>query len=94
MMQEAVPDHLRGRISGIFLMSASGVMSFGNLGMGYLAARIGAPLALGPPALLFIALLLVISGLRPVLRRLYREGMLPARKGVEVEAASNVVGAI
>jgi len=94
MMQEAVPDHLRGRISGIFLMSASGVMSFGNLGMGYLAARIGAPLALGPPALLFIALLLVISGLRPVLRRLYREGMLPARTGVEVEAASTVVGAI
>lgn len=78
MMQEAVPDYLRGRISGIFLMSASGVMSFGNLGMGYLAARIGAPLALGPPALLFIVLLLILSGLRPVLRRLYRDGMLPS----------------
>lgn len=82
MMQEAVPDYLRGRISGIFLMSASGVMSFGNLGMGYLAARVGAPLALGPPALLFIVLLLVISGVRPVLRRLYREGMLPTGEGV------------
>jgi len=91
-MQEAVPDHLRGRISGIFLMSASGVMSFGNLGMGYLAARIGAPRALGPPALLFIALLLVISGVRPVLRRLYRDGMLPRGEGAA--AASNVVGAI
>jgi MFS family permease len=77
MMQEAVPDQLRGRISGIFLMSASGVMSFGNLGMGYLAARVGAPLALGPPALLFIVLLLVISGLRPVLRHLYRDGIVP-----------------
>jgi MFS family permease len=77
MMQEAVPDQLRGRISGIFLMSASGVMSFGNLGMGYLAARVGAPLALGPPALLFIVLLLVISALRPVLRHLYRDGILP-----------------
>jgi MFS family permease len=77
MMQEAVPDRLRGRISGIFLMSASGVMSFGNLGMGYLAARVGAPLALGPPALLFIVLLLVISGLRPVLRHLYRDGIVP-----------------
>ncbi len=92
MMQEAVPDHLRGRISGIFLMSASGVMSFGNLGMGYLAARIGAPLALGPPALLFIVLLLVISGARPVLRRLYREGMLPA--GNSAAGAPNAVGAL
>lgn len=87
MMQEAVPDHLRGRISGIFLMSASGVMSFGNLGMGYLAARVGAPLALGPPALLFIVLLLAISGLRPVLRRLYRAGMLPADRNTSVASA-------
>jgi hypothetical protein len=87
MMQEAVPDYLRGRISGIFLMSASGVMSFGNLGMGYLAARIGAPLALGPPALLFIVLLLIISGLQPVLRHLYRDGMLPAGSTASVAGA-------
>lgn len=74
MMQEAVPDRLRGRVSGIYLMSASGVMSFGNLGAGYLAARYGSAPVLGWPALLFVVLLLVISGVRPALRRLYRAG--------------------
>ncbi|HET7035818.1 MAG TPA: MFS transporter [Thermomicrobiaceae bacterium] len=74
MMQEAVPDGLRGRISGIYLMSASGVMSFGNLGAGYLAARYGSAAVLGLPALGFIVLLLAFSGLRPALRRLYRAG--------------------
>ena len=74
MMQEAVPDQLRGRVSGIYLMSASGVMSFGNLGAGYLAASFGSAPVLGLPALLFIVLLIVISGVRPSLRRLYRAG--------------------
>lgn len=74
MMQEAVPDQLRGRVSGIYLMSASGVMSFGNLGAGYLAASVGSALVLGVPALLFVVLLIVISGVRPSLRRLYRAG--------------------
>jgi MFS family permease len=74
MMQEAVPDQLRGRVSGIYLMSASGVMSFGNLGAGYLAERFGSAPVLGVPALLFVVLLLVISGMRPSLRRLYRAG--------------------
>jgi MFS family permease len=77
MMQEAVPDQLRGRVSGIYLMSASGVMSFGNLGAGYLSARFGSAPVLGFPALLFIGLLLGISGVRPVLRHLYRTGMFP-----------------
>ena len=78
MMQEAVPDQLRGRVSGIYLMSASGVMSFGNLGAGYLAANIGSAPVLGFPALLFIVLLLVISGVRPSLRHLYRAGTFAA----------------
>lgn len=74
MMQEAVPDQLRGRVSGIYLMSASGVMSFGNLGAGYLAARFGSAPVLGWPALLFVVLLILISTVRPALRHLYRTG--------------------
>jgi MFS family permease len=74
MMQEAVPDQLRGRVSGIYLMSANGVMSFGNLGAGYLAARYGSLPVLGWPALLFVVLLLGISSVRPALRHLYRTG--------------------
>jgi MFS family permease len=84
MMQEAVPDQLRGRVSGIYLMSASGVMSFGNLGAGYLAANFGSAPVLGLPALLFIVLLVVISGVRPSLRRLYRAGTFAAEPGASL----------
>ena len=73
MMQEAVPDQLRGRVSGIYLMSASGVMSFGNLGAGYLAARFGSAPVLGWPALLFILLLVITAACD------HRSGSLPRR---------------
>jgi MFS family permease len=85
MMQEAVPDQLRGRVSGIYLMSASGVMSFGNLGAGYLAERFGSAPVLGVPALLFVVLLLVISGMRPSLRRLYRAGTLATEPATKLQ---------
>jgi len=77
LVQEAVPDALRGRVTGIFIMSAGGIMSFGNLANGYLADRFGASPVLGVPAVSFIALVLLISALRPTLRRLYEEGTLP-----------------
>ena len=78
LVQEAVPDALRGRVTGIFIMSAGGIMSFGNLANGYLAGRFGASPVLGLPAVIFVALVLLISALRPALRRLYEEGTLPA----------------
>jgi MFS family permease len=78
LVQEAVPDALRGRVTGLFIMSAGGIMSFGNLANGYLAGRFGASPVLGLPAVVFVILVLLISGLRPALRRLYEEGRLPA----------------
>ena len=78
LVQEAVPDALRGRVTGLFIMSAGGIMSFGNLANGYLAGRFGASPVLGLPAVIFVMLVLLISGLRPTLRRLYEEGKLPA----------------
>jgi MFS family permease len=78
LVQEAVPDALRGRVTGLFIMSAGGIMSFGNLANGYLAGRFGASPVLGLPAVAFVILVLLISALRPTLRRLYEEGRLPA----------------
>ncbi len=89
LVQEAVPDALRGRVTGIFIMSAGGIMSFGNLANGYLAGRFGASPVLGLPALLFVALVLLISALRPALRRLYEEGTLPADR---LESLGSVAG--
>jgi MFS family permease len=75
-VQESLPDALRGRVGGLFLMSAGGIMSFGNLANGYLADRYGASVILGVPAVAFVVLLLLISAVRPALRRIYDDGRL------------------
>jgi predicted MFS family arabinose efflux permease len=77
LVQEVVPDHLRGRISGAYLMAGGGAMSIGNLIAGPLADRFGVEAVLLAPALLFLAILTALSGLGPGLRRLYRTGTLP-----------------
>lgn len=84
LVQEAVPDALRGRVVGLFLMSAGGVMSFGNLANGYLAEQFGTMRILGIPALAFIAVMLLTSLARPALRLVYRRGRLPDVGGVSV----------
>jgi MFS family permease len=43
MIQNAVPDHLRGRAMSMFVFSFGGCMPFGNLMAGALANRFGAP---------------------------------------------------
>lgn len=77
LVQESVPDALRGRVTGLFLMSAGGVMSFANLGHGYLADQFGALPVLALPAGAYILSVLLISVLYPRLRGVYREGALP-----------------
>jgi MFS family permease len=78
LVQEAVPDALRGRVTGLFLMSAGGVMSFANLGHGYLADQFGAFPVLALPAMMFVGIVLLVSVLHARLRRVYRDGALPA----------------
>jgi MFS family permease len=85
-VQEALPNALRGRVGGLFLMSAGGVMSLCNLANGYLADRYGSALILGVPAAVFIALFVALGAVRPTLRRLYGEGRLP------IERVAAVVG--
>jgi MFS family permease len=77
MVQEVTPDGLRGRVTGIFLMSAGGIMSFSNLANGYLSDHYGASRVLGLPGFVFVALLLLITVAQPMLRRVYRQGRLP-----------------
>ena len=86
MVQEVTPDGLRGRVTGIFLMSAGGIMSFSNLANGYLSDRVGASRVLGLPGFVFVALLLGITVAQPTLRRVYRQGRLP-REAALVEAS-------
>lgn len=86
LVQEAAPDHLRGRANGIMLMAAGGIMSFANLGNGYLAGQFGVVPVLGLPAIVFLAAFLLLSLGRPALRRIYRDGTLPAAAYTHVAA--------
>jgi MFS family permease len=88
LVQEVVPDHLRGRVSSAYLMASGGLMSFGNLATGSFADLYGVRVVLLLPSLVFVGVVLALSLLRPGLRRLYRTGTLP-----EVAAAPLPVGA-
>jgi len=83
LMQEAVPDDVRGRVMSLYLMSAGGVMAFANLGFGSAADALGAPVLFAVPALVYLVIVLgtIVRGTH--LRRIYRSGRaLPASGAV------------
>jgi MFS family permease len=47
LLQTLTPDHLRGRIMSLFLMTFMGTPPLGSLLTGFLASHIGAPLTVG-----------------------------------------------
>ena len=73
LLQEVVPDAVRGRVMSLYLMSAGGIMAVMNLGFGTLADRTGAPVLFLIPGLAFVAIT-GASLLTPQLRRIYRTG--------------------
>lgn len=76
VLQQVIPDGIRGRVMSFHLMSAGGVMAFANLGFGTLADWTGAPALFFLPGLTFVAIVLATS-FAPHLRRLYRTGRIP-----------------
>ena len=73
LLQEVVPDAVRGRVMSLYLMSAGGIMAIMNLGFGTLADRTGAPVLFLLPGVVFVAIT-GVSLLTPQLRRIYRTG--------------------
>jgi MFS family permease len=70
LLQIVTPDHVRGRVLGLYWGSGSGVMAFSNLATGRLADGFGAGAMLALPGLAFIA----VTGLTlwvPTLREIY-----------------------
>ncbi len=72
LVQSAVEDRVRGRVSSIYAMHAGGTMAFANLTYGYLADQWGAPIILTITGSLFIAFLFLLSVSRSTLRQVYR----------------------
>ena len=72
------PDRLRGRISSLYVLHAGGIMAFANLGYGFLADQYSAWAIFIVTGVLFVAVVIGLSGSQPLLRRVYRTGQLAA----------------
>lgn len=82
LLQEVVPDDIRGRVMSLYLMSAGGVMAFMNLGFGAMADRTGAPMLFFLPGAAFVMITLASLATGPYLRRIYRTGTAAAPAAV------------
>jgi len=74
LVQEIVPDSLRGRVMAIYTMMAAGHMALINLGFGVLADEIGVRPLLVVPALVWIGIFLVTALISVDLRNVLRKG--------------------
>lgn len=70
LVQTLTPDHLRGRVMGIYMLSFSGFMPIGALLAGGAAMVLGAPLTVALGALGMLACATAIAFAVPSLRRL------------------------
>ena len=82
LLQEVVPDDIRGRVMSLYLMAAGGVMAFMNLAFGAMADRTGAPILFFLPGAAFVGITLVSLVAGPWLRRIYRTGTAAAAPAV------------
>ena len=87
LLQETVPDALRGRVMSLYAMSAGGIMAFSNLGYGRAADAWSAPPAFAIPAVAFLTIALVLVLSINHLRHTYRTGRLPSLGAGIAEAA-------
>ena len=75
IVQERAPDYLRGRVSGVFMLSFVGVMPFAGLGVTSLSDLIGMPTALAIAAIVYGTITLF------VLARVRKQCCEPAPSG-------------
>jgi hypothetical protein len=68
LLQTTVPDHLRGRVMGVFMLTLFGFMPLGSLGIGLTAHALGAPLAVALNATLLLGVAAFIYVRIPGLR--------------------------
>jgi MFS family permease len=77
LLQEVVPDAVRGRVMSLYLMSAGGIMAFANLGFGSLADALGAPVLFLIPGVTFALLVAVSRFTGTNLPAVYQTGAVP-----------------
>jgi MFS family permease len=78
IVQEVVPDDVRGRVMSLNVMSAGGIMAVMNLAFGAVADSTGVPVLLVVPAIIFLGVVAVTIPLGANYRRIYRTGAAAA----------------
>jgi MFS family permease len=76
-LQRRVPDHLRGRIMGVYALAFGGLSPFGNLLIGVVAEKIGAPAAVVGGAAICAMIAYVVSRFVPSQPREPEEKITP-----------------
>ena len=76
LLQEVVPDDMRGRVMSLYTMSAGGIMAVMNLGFGSIADHVELPLLFALPGAAFVIIVIASPALGPHLRRVYRSGAM------------------
>ncbi len=82
LVQQVVPDALRGRVMSIFTMLAAGFMAFMNLGFGWLADTVGVKPLMIIPGLAWIVIFAVAAIFLTELHHVLRAGQFRARTAV------------
>ena len=89
LIQQVVPDALRGRVMALFIMMATSQMAFLNLGFGWAADGIGVRLLLIVPALIWTAFFLAAAIGVGEVRHMLRHGTFrPLPAAAETAAAA------
>ncbi|MEC8890594.1 MAG: MFS transporter [Chloroflexota bacterium] len=71
-VQLFTPDHVRGRVSSLYILHAGGIMAFANLGYGNLADLFGVSQILIITGVIFLSAFIALVSTDPVLKDVYK----------------------
>lgn len=86
LLQEVLPDAVRGRVMSLYLMVAGGIMAVANLVFASLADAWGAPILFLLPALVYLVIVAASTRTGPHLRHVYRAGQVALPRPAAAEA--------
>ena len=87
LIQETVPDALRGRVVSLYAMSAGGIMAFSALGYGWAADIWSVPPVFVVPGAIFIVFAVAAGFVNKNIGKMYGTGRMPVWEPRTGEAA-------